>query len=641
MAMVSGDWTITRSTKDIRYTGDDHGGASPSYATVIQFHRWLQDFADQEVSSGDDQLDITDVTPSERSTDNIITLLNGYNIDDTAAEHLFDGSIIQDGGDTIYDGIINFGNTSVQIQIIQDGAVLADDWWNFGGGGLNADANQGISHRFMIKTRSDGVDIDRRKLIGTARTFNNTYSEFKINGTSRGNNVLALSDTDDLNNDTVAATVATWTTITNTEGLRLLDINNDSINEEYYSEWNRDSYTINQFYERLKWLSRDGSSSNLNGLNGELFRGITHSFAYDNETGGAPATNDEYAWGTKIQYDNESGGPFTIGEAIHEDTATPVWKGRILAIDDNGSEGYLVVDIESGTVTDDDDFTGQSSNATATVNTTPTAVTGGGVIRFFAIDDDGSEGNLYGQLMKGAAPSDNAVLYDDLDTTKNVTVNGSVTARAISTPFVGQSTGSALIGSYGLGMEPSDTSAADTFFDLSNSQVNPPNNVTFTVYGLESGEDRVLVTNDQSSGIDYDQLTLNTTLDGGTETIVDVGTGNIPADTPSTGKLRIELDDGRYRLVSYTSHDGDDEFTIPSTNFVDPDDATAGNNVFLSYIDELASSNTASFTTVYNADRTLFIRVRDGGGTPIKTFETTGSLGSSGGSATAIRTSDQ
>ena len=84
MAMVAGDWTIDRATKNIRYVGADHGG-SPTYATVIQFHRWLQDFADQEVSSGDDELDITDSTPSERSTDNIITLKNSYNIDDNAA----------------------------------------------------------------------------------------------------------------------------------------------------------------------------------------------------------------------------------------------------------------------------------------------------------------------------------------------------------------------------------------------------------------------------------------------------------------------------------------------------------------------------------------------------------------------------
>ena len=94
MAFTEADWSITRSNGNIRYIGDDHGGASPSYATVIELHRALQDFADDASSSGDDQLDITDPTPSDRSTDNIITLLGSYNIDDTAAEHLFDGSII-------------------------------------------------------------------------------------------------------------------------------------------------------------------------------------------------------------------------------------------------------------------------------------------------------------------------------------------------------------------------------------------------------------------------------------------------------------------------------------------------------------------------------------------------------------------
>lgn len=636
MPMVDADWTITRATGDIRYIGNDHGG-SPTYATVIEFHRWLQDFADDEVSIGDDEHDITDVTSSDRSTDNIINLLGAFNIDANAAEHLFDGSIIQAGGATIYDGIVNFGNATIQIQIHQDGAVLVDDWWNFGGGGLNADTGQGISHRFMLLTRLDDVDIDGRRVIGTNRTFLNTYGEFKINGTSRGNNVLALADANDLNNTTVAATVATWTGITNTEGLRLLDISGDTVDEEYYSEWNRDVFTINQFYERLKWLTRDGSASTQNGLNGELFRGLTHSIVYNNEVGGAPATNDEYAWGTAIAYDNETIGPFVVGEAIHEDTATPVWKGRILAVDDDGLTGTLIVDIESGTVLDPSSFTGQTSGAKADVNVTPTAVVGGGVIRFYAIDDDGTTGNLYGQLLKGTTPPTLTTLYDDADAAKTLDVNGAPVERTISTPFVGQSTGSALIGSYGLGMEPADTTSADTFFDLSDTQVNPPNNVTFTVFGVVSGEDRVLVAND-ASGIDFSQLSLNTTLDGAAEVAV-VTTAAIPTDTPASGTIRIELDDGRQRLIAYTSYTGS-TFTIASTDFQDPDDATSGNDVWVSYIDKLATGTEESFTSVFDSTRTLFIRVRDGGVTPIKTFETTGTLGSNGGSATAIRTVD-
>lgn len=714
MPMVDADWSITRSNGNIRYIGDDHNGAAPSYATVIEFHRWLQDFADDASSTGDDELDITDATPSDRSTDNIITLINSYNIDDNASEHLYDGSIIQDGGDTIYDGIVNFGNATVQVQIIQDGAVLADDWWNSGVGGthdgannasvltdsgeswtvdewvgytiynttdgsqalitantattitgvlyggteddwdtsdayligqpLNSAAGSGISHRFMIKTRADGVDIDRRRLVGTARRYGNTYSEFRINGTARGNNVLALVDSTDLNNATAYATIDALADISNTEGLRLIDIDGNSVNEEYYSEWDIGANSINTFYEYMKHLTAQASTDTLNGLNGEVFRGITHSMAYDNETGGSPTTNNQWAYGELLAYDAESGGPFTVGEAIHGPGATPAWVGRILAIDDDGATGTLVVDLESGTLTDDDTFTGQTSAATADLNdaTPPTApTTTAGVIAFFAVDDDGSTGNLYGQVIKGVAPVNNTRIYDELNVAQFLDVNGSVTERTVSTPFCGVSTGSALIGAYGFAIEAADTSASDIFTDLSGATINPPNNVTFTVSGLVSGEDRVLVANDQASDIDYDQLSLNTTLNGAAETAV-VVTTTIPSDTPATGTIRIENDEGLYRRVAYTSYTGS-TFTIGATDFSgsgEQDSATAGNDVFISYLDLLATAASEAFTVVYNADRTLFIRVRDGGASPIKTFETTGTLGSNGGSTTAIRTSD-
>ena len=81
----------------------------------------------------------------------------------------------------------------------------------------------------MLPVRTAGADIDGRRLIGTSRTFLNTYSEFSINGTSNGNNVLALSDTNDLNNTTASGTVATWTGITNSnEGYVGIDVDNSN-----------------------------------------------------------------------------------------------------------------------------------------------------------------------------------------------------------------------------------------------------------------------------------------------------------------------------------------------------------------------------------------------------------------------------
>jgi hypothetical protein len=559
MAFVAADWSIA-TNGNIRYIGDAHGGASPSYATVLELHRALQDFADDASASGDDLVDITSETPSDRSTDNIVTLLNSYNIDDTAAEHLYDGSIIQSGGDTIYDGVVNFGNATF-INVLQNGSLIATDFWNsFTPSGFNDDSAQGISHRFLVKVRSGGADIDGRRLLGMVREFGKTYSEFSINGTSRGNNVLALSESDDLNNATAAGTVAGWTTITNlSEGYSGIDVSGDGADEFYYSEWDFGSQAVNDFYERIKWLTRRDTASTLYGLDGDVFRGITHEINIDN-----PA------------------GTFQEPEAVSWTGGT----GQLLAINSTTAGTKMWIQLLTGVApTDGQEITGGTSSATADVNVTVTERT---------------------PTIAGASPL--------------------------------QSTGAAIIGAYGLGIQAADLSASDKLFDLTNTQITPPNNVTFTVSGLVSGEDRVLVgPEDGSGGLDVDQFTLNTALTGATETAVVVNT-TIPSDTPATGTIRILTDGGIYVRVAYSSYTGS-TFTITSTDF-STDNASVSNNVFISYIDLLAAASTASFTSVYSSDRTLFIRVRDGDSTPIKTFETTGTLGSAGGSATAIRTSD-
>lgn len=702
MAFVAADWSLDRQTGNIRYIGDDHTEASPSYATVIEFHRAIQDFADQEGYSGNDELDITDTTPSERSTDNIVTLINGWNIDDAAAEHIYDGSIIQSNGAVIYDGLKILAPTGTAVQFHQNGAVLSDDWWNYSEGGahdgaanaavltdstkswtvnewvgyrirnitdgsfttitantattitgvleggtdndwdvsdeylivdgLNSDSANGISHNFMLKVRTGGADTDGRRLIATTREWGRTFLEFKVNGTTRGINVVALAAATDLNNTTSATTVAGYTSITNTTvGYNGIDVNNDATDEYYYSEWNRDTYTINQFYERMKYLTRDGSSSTLYGLNGELFRGITHEITVDN-----PSATD-----------------FSAFEAVSWSGGT----GQMLAINDVNAATKMWIQLLTGVApTNNQTITGGSSGATCDVNVT-------------------------------------------------------VTERTISTPFCGASTGSAIIGAYGFGIEASDLTQNDKVFDLTNTQYQAPNFVTFTVSGVVSTEDRILVAPlgyrfqyDTESGgpftigetltftspagtarlaelydngstgfmyigemltgdvptdnstitggtslataavngavnidIDLRQMNLNGALSGAAVTSVVVN-GSIPTDTPATGTIRIERADGQYTRHPYSAWSGS-TFTITSHNF-SSNNASNAANVFLSYIDKVADASTATFTGVYNADRNLFIRVRNGGATPIKTFETTGSLGSSGGSTTAIRTSD-
>ena len=550
---------------DIRYTGSSHGAAGAGYYTVIALHRFLQDLADDASSSGDDLLDITGATPSDRSTDNIITLNAPYNINAATAEYLFDGSIIQNAGDDIFDGVVNFGNEGIHIEIMQNGALIPSAFWNTVPNGetlkgLNRNALGGISHRFMVKTRTGGVDIDGRRMIGMNREFGKTYGEFGINGTSRGNNVLALGDASDLNNLTAIATIAAISDVTNTEGFRELDVDNNGTDEEYYSEWVKGGNSINTLYEKAKHLTRRGETTTIYGLEGQIFRGITHQITVDTPSGTFAAI-ERVTW---------TGGT-----------------GQMLAIN------------------------------------SPTAAT-----------------KMWIQLLTGVIPTDGLVITGGTSSA-TVTMDTTITARTVATPFFGVSTGSAIIGAYGVGVKISNLTASDKVFDLTGTQITPPNNVTFTVSGLISGEDRVLVAPESGGGIDTSQFAVSGTLSGAAVTTVTMST-SIPTDTPATGTIRVANDEGLFVRLPYTSYSGS-AFTITAHAFNSTgqnDQVTSGNNAYVSYIDTIAGAATATFSGVYVADRTLFVRVRDGGSSPIKTFETSGTLGSSGGGSTAIRTSD-
>lgn len=596
MAFAAQDWTVTRSDGSIRYIGADHDGTAgdfggnpgtPSYNTVIEFHRWLQGLADDAVAVGNDELDITNTIPSQRSTDNIITLINNYNIDNNAAEHLYDGSIIQTvgGNNQIYDGIVNFGNANVQIQIIQNGAVIADDWWNYNNVGLNADATSGISHRFMIMTK-DTTDIDGRKLIGTCRRFGYTYSEFTINATSRGNNVLALTDSVDLNNAKLIGEVSGWSgDYSNTEGFVALDIdNNPATTEYYYSTWDINTgihTSINDFYEYTKYLTRAGATAaTFYGLPGQLFRGITHEVPYSSLAGGTFIESSSVSWG-----------------------GASTGTGQILA--DNGTNKMWI------------------------------------------------------QILTGSAPASTAELSQSAVTA----IVGTVVERTISKPFVGASTGSAIIGAYGLGVVAADLRSSDQLTDLGGTLRQPPNNVTNTVSGLVSGEDRVLVApwdgtsvdSNADKAINKNQLTLTSTLDQPDVLTIQVSNGDetaIPSDTPAVGVIRVTDDNGFERRIPYSSWTG----TTFTVNTGDPElgnnndfngltgsgtyKATAANNVYIAYIDKLASGVTATFTSVQNGSRNLVLLVRDGGGTPIKQYIAPWSQTNSNNTTTVIRTSD-
>lgn len=817
---IADDISVDRATGDIRYTGPDHSNAAGSnYFTVIDFHRYLQDKADDASATGDDQLDITSDTPSDRSTDNIIKLEGTFNISQDLAEHLYDGSISQLNEADIWVGLVVVGAVpdGTILQVIRNGAFVdseAEPYWGATSSGvaLNGNASANILMRTCVKVKGDGAKFDGQRLRVQAREFGEGYAEFALTA-ALGNNTAAVFTATDLNNATSEATIQAIVDILNTEGLRLIDVDNDTVNEEYYSEWDRGANTINDLYEYTKWIQKRPSNADANAevgndftvttatatargtefsaranhaeiltsckfrlkvgggsptgdmlatiydsddvataaptgailatsepvlaedltsaysdveftfnddislvidqeyfiviqhangdgtdfvhvegdttsaddgnvavedggwtgtasqalhfevrtsppihtLPGSKFRGVTHSVPWDLEGGGiVPALNQEFAWGTLVSHGAVTG-TLQIGEAVHEDTATPLWIGRIIAIDSSALD--IVIALESGTVGNTEGFTGQTSGATATTDATGTAPigTGGGLLLALAIDDDGATGNLYAQTISGAAVLNNEVLYLTTDVTDTLTLSANATARTVSPAYIGQSTGSALIGAYGIGVETADLTSSDLLTDLSGTANQPPNNVQITVSGVKSGEDYILLAPRTGTVIDISQLTLEVSLSGAAETQA-VMTLGAPLDTPTTGTVRIQNDDGTYRKVAYSSLSNAGGLERDTFVFTGPEafNGAAGSatapasqprNTFISYLDLLATGTSENVTIIYDSDRDLFLRVRDGGtagdNEGIKTFENVAVVfGNTPQTVSVIRTSD-
>jgi hypothetical protein len=790
---IADDFSVA-ANGDIRYTG-----TTANY-TVIEFHRYLGGLMDDAQASGDDVLDITDATASARSTDNFITLNSPYNIDDVAMEHLYDGSIVQDNGDTIYDGIVVFAPAGTPVEVIQAGTLVSPNFW---GTSYNPLAASGISHRFMVKVRTGAADIAFRRLIGISRDFGFGYSEFNIAATSRGNNVLSFGHTSDLNNATAAATVKGWTTITNTtEGYALLDVNNDTTDEPYYSEWNIAAMGINDLYERMKYLTQEPVSEDTNADTGSAFQlgnatitGQAQSFSngvnatvplkatFNLRKVGSPTgaiTCNVYAHSGVFGSSSVPTGATLLASSTFEaaDLTTtyqtiefgfpvvPIVEltastNYVVALEKAVGDGSNYVEIEglattgshagnrsqevgtwSATATDDLGFTvfttvelyglpgtlfrgithewDVDGILTGPLNAFERLTwPGGGVGQMIATDSVSAPTKVWLQLIEGSVPADNTTITAVDSTTTFLTefTTGSSQERNLPQHIAGISTGSALIGAYGFGVEVADLLVNDSMTDLTDTVRNPPNNVTFNVGGLVSGEDRLLVAplgyrfaydneggtppfqvgetltftapagtatlselldqgttgfmviSDMASGAvpadnstisggtsgatadvfgdvvaapDTRQMNLSTALTGATETAVVVN--SIPTDTPQTGTLRIKLDSEIERVQAYTSWTGS-TFTIASTDYSGVNQAAIGQGVYIAYIDKLAAAATEGFTLVYSADRNVFVRVRDGGtlgdALSIKTFETSGTMSSTGGSATAIRTSDE
>lgn len=648
----------------VAVNGDIRHTSGTTNYTVLELHRFLQDLADDAQASGNDLVDITTSTPSERSTDNIITLLDHsgsggptFNIDDDAAEYFYDGSITQDNGNTVYSGLQVLGavnNSNTQIMVIQDNKlypytpspISTPFWGDQSTGGYNGNAAAGILMQCILKTREFGADIDGQRVRVQARHWGDTYDFFNVS-MGQGVSVAALGTTPDAQNTTLQGTVTAYSDVLNsggtanapTGGYQTIDLNNGNGAQPYYAQWTFGSQPagLKALWEYTKDLTGNGTSKTVDSLNGELFLGVTHDLDYDN--GGAFTERETVVWGTDINYDTLAGGTFAAGDYVTIGASGA--SGRVMY--DNGTTNMIVaLEDNSITILNNDTITvadGVGSVTASVSSPAPTNSVGGSGLILAA--NGAATGDLWIQLLTGSAPINNSAIRG-LTSSQTADVNGAPISRTIPKIFTGSYTGT-YIGAFGIGIDANDLTANDTIQDLLGVTQTPPNNVTFTVSGLVTGEDRVLVGPRLTGVLDKSQMATDVALTGASETAVSIASPGIPQDAPTSGNLtiRVQLDTGIYREQTYTSFTTT-SFVIPSTDYSGGNNAAAGNNVFFAYIDELVSSpnTTASYTAIYSSDRDLLVRVRDGGSTPIKTFEAPATFGSSNTTVAAIRTSD-
>lgn len=648
MAWDATDWTITRNgaALDVRYVGDAHAGTAPTYVTTIELHRALGDFADQEQDSGDDELSIIDQTPSDRGgADTNITLLNGCNLTDADIEHIYDGSITQDGGDTIYDGIQCFGNSS-SIQVIQNGARITNDFWNEPKMKTAvSDSLSSTTHRFLIKVRENGYDIDGRRLLGTQRVLGTVYTEFLIGGgTNRGNNTLALTANTDGNNQTATGTIATWDTIANqVEGFIGISIGGTSY--DFYSRWTDGSQSKNDLYERAKWIQTEEAGARdadqiIYGLDGDIFRGITHEIDVDTPTGTFSMTSaEEITW---------SGGTGSITAFADAGDSTKV---TVTSAAHGKAEGDIMI------ITGTTNYNGTFAISNVTTNTFDIVdtwvaddATGSwdhqlGKGQLLAINHATAATKLWMQLLSGVVPTDGDVITGGTSGA-TVAMNTTITSRLIPACFIGTSTGTAINpGAFGIGILSGDLTQNDKVVDLTNTERTPPNNVTYSVNNTIAG-DYVITSNNAGGDFDFTQLSITNAEVGAAVTSIQFDE-TISSDTLRPGgTIRVQQVNGSYRRIAYTSITTtsitDDTINFASLDFSGVGQGLAiGGNAFITYIDRVATGTTETATYVYASDRTMFTRVRNATpGSEIKTFETTSLVSSGGGSSTVGRIDD-
>ena len=238
--------------------------------------------------------------------------------------------------------------------------------------------------------------------------------------------------------------------------------------------------------------------------------------------------------------------------------------------------------------------------------------------------EDGSASEIWIHILTGVNPTDTTVL-------SGAAGSVALTADAVNLQpnpnGIGQFTGSAWIGDYGIGFNSNQVTQADSFSPLDNSgPISPPDNVPISVTVNGIANSRVYLARATSGVIDQAEYTAAAGNDSGNATFAI--NEAIKSDSPGPGTILV-IEGGAIVPIVYTSFAGS-TFTLVGTL---PQSFTSGATVWVPMLyDEIASDGgSASTSIVRNGDVEVAGWVRYGNASsPRKPVPISGTIGAAG-----------
>jgi hypothetical protein len=220
----------------------------------------VQDLYSYHQDYYDDSATVDDLPLLDGTTPNIFRLINGGTLTATDIEYLKGGSIEFGNGD-LWSNIYTVGglNGSPNVYIYQ-GTTPITQYWAAG----HVD--------ILLKVKNTGTLISSGLVTCYARKWGYTYDHYEADLSAGGRNVAPLSNLADANIVETTTTVSGWTDVTVSFGTYSLDFADGAGEQSYYCRIDCNNRPLAEVYQRLQYITREGSSTSLNGVTGDRYQ---------------------------------------------------------------------------------------------------------------------------------------------------------------------------------------------------------------------------------------------------------------------------------------------------------------------------------------------------------------------------------